>query len=282
MTQVPISPDIVGIEIDPVASEWVQKDCQLYAVGVGAKPEGELEFIFEGKGPKVIPSFGVVPGFAGMIGIMSKVEVNPAMILHGEQAVTQHRPIPPNAKVETTGSIVECWDKGKAAVIVVECTSADSDGPIVTNRSSIFVRGAGDFGGESGPSTKGKNTPPDREPDHVWSDVTRAEQAAIYRLSGDYNPLHIDPDFAKMAGFERPFLHGLCTYGFTCRGIVATVCGGDPDKFGMLEARFADQVWPEDTVVVKLWDTGPGEAIVQAENQNGGVVLSQARTTFTD
>lgn len=281
MSQAPISPDIVGIEIDPVSFEWKAKDVQLYACGVGAKPETELEFLYEGKGPKVIPTYGVIPGFAGMVGIMSKVEVNPAMILHGEQTVTQHRPIPPNASVETKGGIVECWDKGKAAVIVVEVTTEDADGPIVTNQSSIFVRGAGGFGGESGPSTKGKNEPPERDPDHVWRDVTREEQAAIYRLSGDYNPLHIDPDFAKMAGFERPFIHGLCTYGFTGRGIVATVCGGDPDKFGSLEARFASQVYPGDDIVVKLWETGDGEAIVQAENQDGDVVLSQAKTTFS-
>ncbi len=280
MTLVPISSDIVGIQIDPVTQTWSSKDTELYACGVGCKPETDLEYLYEGKGPKVLPTYGVIPGFPALIGIMTKVEINPMMILHGEQTVTQRRPIPPNATAETTGGIVECWDKTKAAVIVVEVTTSDDDGPIVTNKSTIFVRNAGDFGGEPGPSTKGRNAPPDREPDLVWEDAARPEQAAIYRLSGDLNPLHIDPDFAKMVGFERPFIHGLCTYGFVGRGVVAKLCGGDPDQFKSLEARFADQVYPGDSIIVKMWVTGDGEAIVEAATQKANVVISQAKATF--
>lgn len=280
MSRVPLSQDVVGLEIDPTPSEWTQKDTILYALGVGAKPEGELEFVYEGKGPKVLPTYAVIPCFPAMGAAIGKVEINPAMILHGEQAITLHREIPPNAKANTAGKITACWDKGKAAVVEVEVTTSDKDGPIFTNRFGIFVRGAGGFGGERGPDTKGINLPPDREPDHVWEDTTRPEQAAIYRLSGDYNPLHIDPEFAKMVGFEAPFIHGLCTFGFVGRGILHTVCTDDAANFLGLEGRFSDQVYPGDTIITKLWVTGEGEAIVQAESQKGNVVLKQAKATF--
>jgi acyl dehydratase len=122
--------------------------------------------------------------------------------------------------------------------------------------------------------------PPERKPDHVVEDVTRPEQGAVYRLSGDRNPIHIDPDFAKMAGFEKPFVHGLCTYGFVGRAILKALCGGDPARFLHFEARFADQVYFGDTIITKMWKTGDGEAIVQAETQKGNVVLSQARAKY--
>jgi acyl dehydratase len=202
------------------------------------------------------------------------------MILHGEQAISLHREIPPRCKARVTGRISEIWDKGKAAVLGCEGVAEDDDGPLFTTTATLFVRGAGGFGGERGPSTTGKNEPPDRAPDHVVEDVTRKEQGAVYRLSGDRNPLHIDPEFATMAGFDTPFLHGLCTYGFVGRAILGALCGGDVARFRSFDARFADQVYPEDSVITKLWVVGEGEAIVRAETQKGNVVLSQARTTF--
>lgn len=276
----PISSDLVGLTFDPVEFAWDAKDVMLYAVGVGAKPEGELEFVFEGKGPKVIPTYAVVPGMFSMGGLVSNVEINLAMLLHGEQSIILHRELPPEAKVKITGRVAEVWDKGKAAVIGCEGVVEDDKGKLLTAKATLFIRGAGGFGGERGPSTAGKNEPPDRKPDHVVEDVTRPEQAAIYRLSGDRNPIHIDPDFAKMAGFEKPFLHGLCTYGFVGRAILKALCDGDPARFGSLEARFADQVYLGDKIITKIWKTGDGEAIVQAETQNGNVVLSQAKATY--
>lgn len=276
----PISSDLVGLTFPPVEYSWSAKDVMLYAVGVGAKPDGELEFVYEGKGPKVLPTFGVIPGMFSMGGLVSSVEVNLAMLLHGEQSIILHRELPPEAKVKITGRVAEVWDKGKAAVIGCEGLVEDSSGPLLTAKATLFIRGAGGFGGERGPSTAGKNAPPGRPPDDVIEDATRPEQAAIYRLSGDRNPIHIDPDFARMAGFEKPFLHGLCTYGFVGRAILKALCGGNPARFKSFEARFADQVWLGDTIITKMWRTGPGEAIVQAETQNGNVVLSQARATF--
>jgi acyl dehydratase len=265
---------------EPVPFSWESKDVMLYAVGVGAKPEGELEFVFEGKGPKVLPTFAVIPGMFSMGGLVGSVEINLAMLLHGEQSITLHREIPPDGKVRVTGRISEVWDKGKAAVIGSEGIVEDDKGLLFTTKATLFVRGAGGFGGERGPSTAGVNVPPERPPDHVVEDVTRPEQGAIYRLSGDRNPIHIDPDFAKMAGFERPFMHGLCTYGFVGRAILRTLCGGDPARLSSFAARFADQVYFGDTIITKIWRAGAGEAIVQAETQKGAVVLSQARATF--
>ena len=275
-----ISSDLVGMRFEPVPFKWDAKDTMLYAVGVGAKPEGELEFVYEGKGPKVLPTFAVIPGMLSMGGLVSNVEINLAMLLHGEQGITLHREIPPEGNVRVTGRISEVWDKGKAAVIGAEGIVEDDKGPLLTTKATLFIRGAGGFGGERGPSTAGVNVAPDRKPDHVIEEGTRPEQGAIYRLSGDRNPIHIDPDFAKMAGFEKPFMHGLCTYGIVGRAILRALCGGDPARFKSFDARFADQVYFGDTIVTKIWQTTPGEAIVQAETQKGNVVLSQARTTY--
>src|SRR5262249_15134161 len=197
-----ISSDLVGLTFEPVPFSWDSKDVMLYAVGVGAKPEGELEFVYEGKGPKVLPTYAVIPGMFSMGGLVTNIEINLAMLLHGEQSITLHREIPPEGKARVTGRISEVWDKGKAAVIGSGGVVEDTQGPLVTTKATLFIRGAGGFGGERGPSTQGLNVPPDRKPDLVLEDVSRPEQAAIYRLSGDRNPIHIDPDFAKMAGFE--------------------------------------------------------------------------------
>jgi acyl dehydratase len=275
-----ISSDLVGMTFEPVPFTWDSKDVMLYAVGVGAKPEGELEFVYEGKGPKVLPTYAVIPGMFSMGGLVSNVDIDLAMLLHGEQAITLHREIPPEGKVRVTGRISEVWDKGKAAVIGSEGIVEDDQGLLFTTKATLFIRGAGGFGGERGPSTAGVNVPPERQPDHVVEEVTRPEQGAIYRLCGDRNPIHIDPDFAKMAGFEKPFVHGLCTYGFVGRAILRTLCGGDPARFESFAARFADQVYFGDTIITKIWRTGAGEAIVQAETQKGSVVLSQARATY--
>ncbi len=276
-----LSSDLVGKTFDPMPVSWDSKDVMLYAVGVGAKPQTELDFVYEGKGPKVLPTYGVIPGMMAMGALFgSGIEINPMMILHGEQGITIHREIPPDCKATVTGRLSEIWDKGKAAVIGCEGIVEDDNGPLFTTKATLFVRGAGGFGGERGPSTAGLNEPPDRSPDHVVEYTTNMEQGAIYRLSGDRNPLHVDPSFAQMAGYEEPFIHGLCTYGFVGRAILHTLCGSDPAKFTSFDARFADQVYPGDTIVTKLWVVGDGEAIVSAETQKGNVVLSQAKTTF--
>ena len=274
-----LSSDLVGLKGDPVPYSWTAKDAMLYALGVGARPYEDLDFLFEGKGPKVLPTFAVIGGMAGM-SVMSQLEgINFVMVLHGSEAITLHRELPADAEVSLQGELTALWDKGSAAVIEITTTATDGDGPLFSATASIFARGSGGFGGERGPSTKGVNAPPERAPDDVIEDETRLEQAAVYRLSGDRNPLHIDPDFAKMGGFETPILHGLCTYGFVGRAILNSLCGRDPAKFKSFEARFTDVVYPGDTIVTKLWVDG-NEAIVQAETQKGNIVVSGAKATF--
>ncbi|MGH7786612.1 MAG: MaoC/PaaZ C-terminal domain-containing protein [Candidatus Binatia bacterium] len=275
----PLSSKLVGKTFEPMAYEWTAKDVMLYALGVGAKPETELDYVYEGKGPKALPTFAVIPGMLSMGGLVTNVEINLAMLLHGEQGITLHRELPSEAHVQVIGKVTAVWDKGKAAVIETEGLVKDKDGPIATTTATLFIRGAGGFGGERGPSGGGAE-PPDRKPDHVVTDHVQPEQGAIYRLSGDRNPIHIDPDFATMAGFQTPFLHGLCTYGIVGRAILKTVCGGDPTRFTGFSARFADQVFYGDDIVTKIWVTGPGEAIVRAETQKGNTVLSQSQAKF--
>ena len=275
-----ISDKIVGLTFDPLDFQWSSRDVILYALGVGATPPRDLDYVYENKGPRVLPTFAVIPGMLSMGGLVSNVEINLMMLLHGEQGITLHRELPAEAHVKVIGKVTAVWDKGKAAVIETEGLVRDDKGPLVTTTSTLFIRGAGGFGGERGPSTTGVNEAPDRQPDHVIRDRVQPEQGAIYRLSGDRNPIHIDPDFARAAGFEAPFLHGLCTYGIVGRAVLGSVCGGDPARFTSFSARFADQVYYGDEVVTKIWITAPGEAIVRAESQRGNTVLSQAKTTF--
>jgi acyl dehydratase len=143
----------------------------------------------------------------------------------------------------------------------------------------MFIRGEGGWGGDRGPSGP-KNVAPDRAPDHEVTYVTRPDQALTYRLSGDRNPLHADPEFAKAAGFPKPILHGLCTYGFTGRALLHSLCGSDPARFTSMAARFSKPVYPGDALTVKMWVDG-GEAIFRTETQNGDVVIDQGLATFT-
>ena len=259
----PLNPEAVGTESEPVDVSWDSKDALLYAVGVGAGTD-ELAFTTEnsnGVQQRVLPTFPVVIGWGTMGSALKKAGTfNPAMVVHGTQAVTLHREVPVDGKATLTGSIEAMYDKGKAGIIVTE-TKAVSDGePLYTLRSAIFIRGEGGFGGERGPSGP-QNVPPDRAPDHEVNYTTLPTQALLYRLSGDRNPLHSDPSFAALAGFDRPILHGLCTYGFTGRALLHALCGSDPARLHHIEGRFASPVLPGDTLVVRAWVTGEGEAV---------------------
>lgn len=280
MTRLPISSDLVGLEFPVTTQSWTSKDAMLYALGVGVRPDDGLDFVYEGRGPKVLPTYAVIPGGTALGGLMRNIEMRLEMLLHGEQSIELFRPLPPDASVEVTGRITEVWDKGKAAVLGVESVGRDADGDMFRTHATLFVRGAGGFGGERGPSGGETDAAPDRAPDIVTSFETRPEQGAIYRLSGDRNPIHIDPAFAKMGGFEAPFMHGLCTYGIVGRAVLAGLCANDPAAFRSFRGRFADRVQYGDTIVTKIWRVGDSEAIIQGETGDGRVVLSQARATF--
>ena len=280
----PINHDAASNEPGPPSERsWTSKDALLYAVGVGAgsiDPTGaELEFTTENSKDvpqRVLPTFAVIVG----MGVGDVGPFNMAMLVHGEQAIELHREIPVEGKMLTTARVVAVYDKGSAAVVMHEATSVDAETgePMMTTRNSMFIRGEGGWGGDRGPSGP-RNVPPERDPDSVVTYQTRPDQALTYRLSGDRNPLHSDPEFAKMAGFDRPILHGLCTYGFTGRALLHSLCGSDPARFKSMEGRFSKPVYPGDALTVKMWVDG-GEAIFRTETQNGDVVFDQGRCTF--
>jgi acyl dehydratase len=267
--------DVVGQKSAPIRYSYGWKDTALYALGVGAK-QGELDFLFEMNGPKVLPTFGVIAAFPAMTVAASAVGANHGMIVHGEQKISLHRPIPPTGAFTTLAEITGIYDKGKGAVIAVETRTFDEKSePIFDNGFTIFVRGAGGFGGERGPETV-KVDPPDRAPDFTMSERTSPEQAALYRLSGDLNPLHISPQFAQMAGFDRPILHGLCTYGFAGRAFLLHACGGNPLRFKSFAARFAGVVFPGDTLTTEGWQLTPGTWTLRTRTQDDRIVLANA------
>ncbi|MCU0260989.1 MAG: MaoC family dehydratase N-terminal domain-containing protein [Ilumatobacteraceae bacterium] len=258
----PLNPDAVGTETEPHQASWTSKDALLYAVGIGAGTN-ELAFTTEntsGVEQQVFPTFPVVVGW-GMGSAMRNIgSFNPAMLVHGQQAVTLHRPIPVEGTATITSKLVAMYDKGTAAVVVTESNATLDGSPLLTTTSSAFIRGEGGWGGDRGPSGP-RNVPPDRAPDHEVTYQTSPDQALVYRLSGDRNPLHSDPAFAAMGGFDRPILHGLCSYGFTGRALLHTLCGSDPARFHHVEARFASPVLPGEALTVRMWEIGDGEAV---------------------
>lgn len=279
----PIDPNAVGTEFGPSDRSWESKDCLLYAVGIGAGTE-ELEFTSEnsaGIDQKVFPTFATIVGQGAGFAMRGNIgSYNPAMLVHAEQGITLYNAIPVEGSVQTTGKVVGIWDKGSGALVATEALTVDAKtgDKLFSNYSSLFIRGEGGWGGDRGPSGA-KNVAPDRDPDHSVSYETLPQQALIYRLSGDRNPLHSDPQFAAAAGFDRPIIHGLCTYGFTGRALLHTLCGSDPGRFRSMQSRFTKPAWPGDTLTVKMWVTG-NEAIFRTETQRGEIVIDQGLFTF--
>ncbi|MFL6206075.1 MAG: MaoC/PaaZ C-terminal domain-containing protein [Acidimicrobiales bacterium] len=283
----PINPDAVGTRSEPARRRWDSKDALIYALGVGggaADPLDELEFTTEntsGKEQRVLPTMAVVLGpLGGAFGSIGSF--NPAMLVHGEEGITLHREIPVEGELEAVSEITGIYDKGKGAVVVTEskATLVDTGEPLFDTRMSAYIRGEGGWGGDRGPSGN-PNEAPDRAPDHTVELQTRTDQALIYRLSGDRNPLHNDPSFAAMGGFDRPILHGLCTYGFTGRGLLHALCGSDPARFKGMDARFSSPVMPGESLTVKAWEMGDGTAVFQTCGQDGRVVIDAGRLTYT-
>ena len=276
----PIDASAVGATGDPVKRSWTSKDGLLYAVGVGAGTE-ELAYTTENTKDtpqQILPTFAVIIGGGGAP--FNKIGTfNPAMLVHGEQGIELYDAIPPEGEIESTGRVSAIWDKGKGAVVEMESESilVSTGKPLLKTRMSAFIRGEGDFGGERGPSARFEA--PTRKPDHEVTYQTRPDQALTYRLSGDRNPLHSDPSFAKLGGFDTPILHGLCTYGFTGRALLSTLCDGDPKRFKSMDGRFSKPVIPGDTLTVCMWIDGD-ECTFQTKNQDGDVVIDQGKLRF--
>jgi len=267
---VPIDPRVaVGAQLPEQSFSWTASDVQLYQLGVGAGDDSldprELRYVLEDR-LQVLPSFATVAATfhateAPKVSFPG-VEIDLGEVVHGRQEVTVHRPIPVSGSATTRTRIADVYDKGKAAVIVQEADTADGDGnPLWTTRSAIFARGEGGFGGERGPSDKVEL--PEREPDWVVDSPILPQQALLYRLCGDRNPLHSDPEFAKAAGFDAPILHGLCSYGVACKAVVDAVLDGDTNRVASFAVRFAGVLFPGETLRTRIWRDG-GRLLVTA------------------
>lgn len=259
-----INPDAAGSVGPENEISWTSSDSLLYALGVGAgatDPTGfELEFTTEntrhpGGGvneQRAFPTMGVVLGGGGGIDFG---DFNPAMLLHGEQSITLHQTLPSAGSAVGQGKVAAIYDKSKAALVINETHVSDHAGnPMWTARSGLFISGEGGWGGDRGPASDWAL--PDRDADHVLGFDTRTDQALLYRLNGDRNPLHSDPSFAALAGFDTPILHGLCTYGVSGRALLHARCDSDPDHFGSMSARFRSPVLPGERLDVHMWVDG--------------------------
>lgn len=254
---------------------YTWKDVVLYALGIGAQVD-ELPFLYENTpgGLQVFPSFAAKA--SGKLIIERSREVEGFRFLHGEQGIRLHRPIPPEGKIMAASRVADVYDKGKAAVIRFVTEGRTEAGlPLFEVEHFAFHVGGGGFGGDPGPKTAPSNPPEGVAPDFTVSYRIPENQAALYRLSGDLNPLHLDPEFARRGGFDRPILHGLCTYGYATRAIVHGLCQGDVTRFKEFKARFSDAVYPGETLTTEGWGVSTGRYTLRARTERA-VVLSNA------
>ncbi len=246
--------NLVGEPRPAVVFDYDWRDCATYALGVGAGAD-DLHLLWE-RHPAfaALPSFAVVPTTRLVFDALEAVGADFRRLVHGAQRIRMHRPLPTAGRLHTDGGIAAIHDKGKGAVVIIDTVTEDAEGPVFETRWSIFCRGQGGFGG-----ARGSAAPLPEPVEGPVLDVglpTRPEQALLYRLSGDVNPLHVDPALAKKAGFERPILHGLCTFGFATRALIAGLAEGAPDRLKAIGARFSGVVLPGDALRVQAWRTG--------------------------
>ena len=276
----PIDTD-VALAAAPTTREvsWTERDVILYHLGLGAGVDSldpaELRWVYE-KDLRVLPTFAMVAGQGVSAGAvvpaglhLPGIDIDLRRILHGGQSVTVHAPIPVSGSATLSSRIADVWDKGKAAVIVLEQSAMDADGnPLWTGAMQIWARGEGGFGGNPGPHTS--TAAPEREPDKILVSRTSTQQALVYRLSGDLNPLHADPEFASTAGFDRPILHGLASYGVVCKAVVDGVLDGDPRRARSFSVRFAGSLYPGETLETAVWRDGDTLTLLATCPERGG------------
>jgi acyl dehydratase len=275
-----LDPTTVGYTTRPYTLSYDWKTAALYALGIGAKRD-ELQYLYEGHrdGMRVLPTFAVVPAYDAVIDMLGRSGGDLAMVVHGGQTVRAHRPIPASGVLTTTGTLQGIYDMKKFAQLILETRSTLDGEPLIETVWSIIIRGAGGFAGPRPPDLGAEPVAPkDREPDWIEEEATTPEQALLYRLSGDVNPLHADPEFAAMVGFPQgPILHGLCTYGFAARAIVRRSAGGDATRLRAYAAQFRKPVWPGDVIVTRGWALDGGKvAIVASAKGRPDPVLTNA------
>jgi len=279
----------LGYKFDEVKSRYDERDLAIYALGVGAArsaTDDDLKYVYEmyGGGMKALPTFGVVPALNVMLQLGKEGKQAPGLnfgldrLLHGEQYTELKRPLPTSAKLTHRARVKDIFDKGKHALVITEVVSYDEDGnELVRNELTSLIRGAGGWDGDRGPQEE-VNVPPDRKPDKTVEEKIPDNQALLYRLSGDWNPLHADPGFAKNFGYERPILHGLCTFGYAGRHVIESFAPeGNPDYFKAIKVRFADTVFPGETLVTEMWKESDQRIVFQCKvKERDSVVISHA------
>jgi acyl dehydratase len=268
-----IDPNIVGSSGKPTPIAWTEQDSLLYAVSIGAgqNPLADLAFTTEnsiGLQQKGFPTMAAL--LAQRADRPSYGDFDPAMVVHAEQALRWARPLPPCGEAVLQATVAAVHDKGSGAVVVSETTATELSGKaLFVSTSSVFVRGYGGWGGDRGSAAPWEL--PDRAPDGERRMATRPEQALLYRLNGDRNPLHSDPEFARKAGFKAPILHGLCVYGFAARALIDALDG----DVGSISARFVQPVLPGEVLTTKIWRTGRSTAAFRTEAADGAIVLDR-------
>ena len=277
----------IGTELQRTSYSYSARDAALYALGIGAPADpldqDELKFVYElsSRGFQVFPTFAVIftkdLNRLFMTGEVAGIKYNPMMLVHGEQQLELLKSLPPAATVHSTLKIADIHDKGSGMLILIDAEScAESGERLAVARSSVFIRGFGGFGGRRGPSAKSER--PDRPPDLVHEETTMPTQALIYRLAGDANPLHADPQMAAIGNYAKPILHGLCTYGFAARAILKHFGDNQADRLRSISARFSHHVFPGETLVTEMWRVAPAEIHFQVKaKERDVVVLSHAR-----
>jgi acyl dehydratase len=283
---VPIDPELaIGADLGAQTFAWTSSDVLLYhlALGAGAEPTDpkELRYAYE-RDLRVLPTFATVAQNLHRVEApaveMPGIDVDLAQVVHGTQAVTVHGPIPVEGEGVARARIVDVQDKGRAAVIVSETTVHDvEEAPLWTARSSIFVRGEGGFGGRRGNADRVEL--PDREPDATIDTPTLPQQALLYRLCGDRNPLHADPEFARAAGFDVPILHRLCMYGIVAKAVTDALLAADVTRVRSFSARFAGIVLPGETLRTQVWRDGPRLLLGTSSLERDAPALSDAVLT---
>jgi len=269
-----INLDLVGKTFGPYEMTYTWRDVILYNLGIGAKAT-DLHYVYERAkgGLKVCPSFATITTYGPLFPILEKLNIDLKTVLHGEEFIRLFEPIPSKGTILTEVKIAGIYDKAKAALVELETISQDKAGKkLFETTMSLFCRGLGGWGGDPGPKKPTYDVPKDRPPDFTVTEKIPENQAALYRLSGDYNPLHIDPEFAQAAGLPRPILHGLCTFGFTVRVLIDQVCGGNVDMLRSFGCRFSNVVYPGDTLTISGWKMEPGIYHLQVSTERGDVL----------
>lgn len=288
----PIDP-AVALSADPATRDiaWTRRDVLLYHLSLGAgraaDTDPELRWTFE-RDLQVLPTFALVAGQGISAGdrptaglSLPGVDIDLRRILHAGQSLTVHRPLPVDGRATMSSRVAHVWDKGKAAVVVLETSASTPEGDeLWTTQMQIWARGEGGFGGEPGPETPW--TQPDRDPDHRLETPTDPDQALLYRLNGDLNPLHVDPEFAAAVGFDQPILHGLASYGLVAKELIDGLLDGDASRLRSLSVRFAGSITPGQTIDTSVWRDGD-QLVLRSScpERNGDPVLSHATAEVT-